>query len=1441
MKAAELSLSMKNILLVLPSVFSNVANAFSGMAIAFDSGGAKIAKLPRILMAAKAGFSGFWEVIKANKVVVFITAIIALVTVLNKVTNAARESKEALRETYIADAEKAEEQLKSTKEISSQLSEIIEKYEAINASNLIGISKREKLKSLQQELNDLLGKEASGIDIVNGKLSTQLTTLKNINSEYAEKQFADTIAAAKGQSLTSETETYHNAPNMPLSDLLPFLKGSNDWFSEDRDYTFKVDDKDADNIEKIKESVEKVGIVLTDHTGGAVRTEDPWVALSLDPDASMSEIRDTFEKAIKQLSDDELGDTEFAKELSRIYTNLFGKGSNFEKTVSYYQDALNTATLLSEDVQSAENNSVKSYEEYLAMRNEVISELKKDYPELQEAIDDGWITDSDIAKAVDKRLQGYNNLTNYFVGDDIIRTIQQIQTIFSKRAVDAAGKKEFDEANEWFNSLSPDEKTLIYQIGLDTTTAKWKLDDWKNALSEAKDAVEKDAGEIESSLTKVFSSKESEDGDTFSARIKTYRENINSLAEALEKYRNGELDADSYHGLIEKFPQLAGHTKDLDVAITSLMDDMDSDMVSDFSTQFGKLDTQEDIDALKEYEKQVLSTREQNSAFAKSYGEIYDKIEAVLHQAEKWNELTNGNVDYSKRPLISPEKMKEVYPEFDGEIATTYSQSYTIGEGQALYTIEITPILEDGTVWSKEAVQDYLDKLVTDKGIDALLASDNLNLIMNVQPGDYDEAYWNDYQNKLGIVKETHWELIKQLQNETGLTWDEIVEKYGEAIDAATRFNSKIEETVSAFNTVKSVVNDYNENGYLTLDNMKSILSLSDRYILALTNEQGAIDLSTESYKKLVEAELLELKAQALQDSIDSVTKIENEAQALVYLEGSKTDAAQASLNLADAQWQEALSAAAVKDMEQGTGDLYQRTVIAARKAYEVKVSLIDNYAKTAFTIGELTTTTDDYTKALDKEKDALEDSKKALEKQKKALEDTKKDYEDALGTVKDLVSWVQDYIKQIKNDEIDALEKKKESIDELIDSQKELLDAEKEEYEWSKTVAEKQKTVAKDALAASVASLDDSAAGRKAQKQANDKLAESRTDMHDTLYEHEIEQRKEALDKLKEEQDEYYDNLIKEIQDYLSNEVQLYKDACAMIDNDSGDLYGKLLWYCQNYTTTTEAEFNHMWNAAQSAMQQYNTDNLSTFELLNSLQGRIYEVDEAIDAVARSISSYESAIEGVQSKLEDLSKQAQKTIADVEAAANAEEEWAKPKWVYNWQGNDYKSWKTNRDDAIQDILHQISSQFGGVYPGSATTIYGMIRQYAKGTSSATGGASLVGERGAELRMLNRGDGIVTAGATKGLEALGNAIGSNPLQFIKDAGQMLMKNLFGNGANPSLGAISNNNQIAPNISITVQGDATQTTVKAIEAVANDIINKTTRNIMNAPLKYKRLI
>lgn len=87
--------------------------------------------------------------------------------------------------------------------------------------------------------------------------------------------------------------------------------------------------------------------------------------------------------------------------------------------------------------------------------------------------------------------------------------------------------------------------------------------------------------------------------------------------------------------------------------------------------------------------------------------------------------------------------------------------------------------------------------------------------------------------------------------------------------------------------------------------------------------------------------------------------------------------------------------------------------------------------------------------------------------------------------------------------------------------------------------------------------------------------------------------------------------------------------------------------------------------------MQEYNTANLGTFELLNNLQGRIYEVDTAIDTVANGITAYEDKIQGVQNKLNDLSNSAVNAMNDIAAAIQTEDKWKqvqayKPKCAEN-------------------------------------------------------------------------------------------------------------------------------------------------------------------------------
>lgn len=659
-----------------------------------------------------------------------------------------------------------------------------------------------------------------------------------------------------------------------------------------------------------------------------------------------------------------------------------------------------------------------------------------------------------------------------------------------------------------------------------------------------------------------------------------------------------------------------------------------------------------------------------------------------------------------------------------------------------------------------------------------------------------------------------------------------------------TLLRDSLSNLKDTYNSVTDIMDNYNKNGYYSLENLQSLLELEPEYINTLIDENGQINLNSQAYKDYVAAKAKMLvvdQIKSLYENILAMTAEEAQAYANATAYQVESDSLQ---DLITTTTQYYLMLAKTKDAESGT------TVYT--ESLQKSFGTVANYAAVYDSwLSSLNSSTNEFTNQTNK-------ATSALENKKNALEDIKSGYENAIDSIKSLIDWTEKYIKQTKEDEIKSLEDKKKSVDDLIESQKELLQAQKDEYDWNKEISDKQNTVAKDALAASIANLDDSSAGKKSQKEATDALSESRSDMTDSLYEHSIDSRIDALDKLKDSSDEYYDSEIDKINEFLDNEVTLYKAACSMIDNDNGTLYGNLLNYCKTYTTTSEAEFNYMWTSAQSAMQDYNIANLDTFNLLNNLQVHIYEVDTAIDTIADSIQSYEDKISGVQTKLDSLSDSAQTAVSNISAALNKESELNKAKWYYDWQGKRYESSLSDKDSAIQDILRRIENKYGGRFPASAATIYGTIKHYAKGTRNSNGGLSVTQEDGFEAIFGKLQSGEYTM-MPEGSQVFSNKMTDNLFNFSADPQRFITKlsskfnylnyfdsiqgnidrkakNIVNNSRQKNIGDITVNS--AP---IYIQGDATQSTVNALRAEADKIVNRATKNVMNIALRNKNII
>ena len=151
--------------------------------------------------------------------------------------------------------------------------------------------------------------------------------------------------------------------------------------------------------------------------------------------------------------------------------------------------------------------------------------------------------------------------------------------------------------------------------------------------------------------------------------------------------------------------------------------------------------------------------------------DIEELKDELLSLGEEYNSLINGNLDYNKRPILSAKDLIDagwdVAKEDMESIFTTYSSGFDhVGN----FSISITPILEDGSVLSPQALEDYVSNLVGDSGLEQLLESDKYHLIIGVDENpEWNDEYWASFENSINSVKQEHAALVNDILLEQGI------------------------------------------------------------------------------------------------------------------------------------------------------------------------------------------------------------------------------------------------------------------------------------------------------------------------------------------------------------------------------------------------------------------------------------------------------------------------------------------------------------------------------------------------------------------------------------------------------------------------------------------------------------------------------------------------
>lgn len=436
-------------------------------------------------------------------------AIMLAIEGFDKLANSAKRASEAADEAFSDTTEKVQK----NEEEAKSLDELISKYKELKTSENLDVDGRKEIKEIQNDIADLVGVQASNLDLVNGKLDDEISKLDEISEKEAKNAYE------------TATANYNNS------------KKSTDKAAGDDNYL--VFDGYAYVGKKEKEAIDilhHAGFKNNVQTGGLnpfnqqVFITDAW-------DDDYNELKGAQEKAdYLQSMIDVLEQN--GQRATDLYAGLISQRDKYLQYIDNQQDAANSLvnSWISYSQFSKINvDSLDSFEEY---RQKMIEESKND-ESIGKMLADGTLSDEDLEKAIDDFMATSTKFLKWYekwIKDTQNNSKQKIETL----------KITFDSA---WSSLKDSDKKSLQKSALDGTFDKESLSDFSKLNSLAK----------EFSLEKVR--QEILNTTNLDDRIGQFINDIGNLTSAFtEMQKNGVVSTKTLQGLPEGIRRLKGYT-----------------------------------------------------------------------------------------------------------------------------------------------------------------------------------------------------------------------------------------------------------------------------------------------------------------------------------------------------------------------------------------------------------------------------------------------------------------------------------------------------------------------------------------------------------------------------------------------------------------------------------------------------------------------------------------------------------------------------------------------------------------------------------------------------------------------------------------------------------------------------------------------------------------
>lgn len=586
-------------------------------------------------------FKGLWTTLMANPIIAIVAILGTAVFAINKVKQASEEAKQAEKERHEQEIQTAKDSVEKHNQELKSLQDVVAEYSKYKDVAHLTTQEKERLMEIQQSLIDKYGSEAESIDLINGKYDEQIAKLQQLTIEAAKANSSNLSvlldeAKKKANDNISPNYTYGESVYSAITDNY----GNKTVLTElNEDYQ-----KLADFINKYEGLEGEIAY----HSQAVAGQTQSWANLEFNLTKDTSEnmaanakqALDDLEKFELNLENQELVNSAAYKEL-KAWLN-----QQYEHYSAEADEVANAYNDMAENIVLRFTSTIngKSYNMY-NLNSSVFGEWKEQLLEPYQKVD------PELANAIEKYLSN-----NYSEWVEIANTqaedkLNKIRETFAdgliKRMAMANSDPKFaqnsiDNFVAWLDNLSEEQKTVLLNIDFDNSEidfSQFGISEWQEYLDE--------------NFEHTLYDKLSED---FFDSVDTYKEKVVDLKKALEDFESGDFTNEDLVELSKDFPELIGHTDDFDVAVKKLLDDMNSDMVAEFNSQFGNLSTEEDKQKLQVFMDTVLE-------LGKVVGntEFSIDIEAEAQGMENFYTAVKESVSATGLSAKSIENLKERY------------------------------------------------------------------------------------------------------------------------------------------------------------------------------------------------------------------------------------------------------------------------------------------------------------------------------------------------------------------------------------------------------------------------------------------------------------------------------------------------------------------------------------------------------------------------------------------------------------------------------------------------------------------------------------------------------------------------------------------------------------------------------------------------------------